>query len=91
MLRAMSRAIFEFVMRVEQCDFDHSILLVFKKTVSLFYTGERETMSDERCGIDKALFYEFQDLCTVAAVHSSCLECEVLAYDHTFWFLMSLH
>ena len=60
------------------CHFDDSIPLLLKKFVGFSNPRQRETVRDERCGIYLALLDELQDFFAVTAIHTTCLEGEIL-------------
>ena len=80
-------AIFYYEALAESCGkpqsihryFNHSVLAVLEKAVSLCNTAERESVGDKGCGIYLSLRYKAESPGTVAAVHSPCLENQVLA------------
>ena len=70
---------------VDYSHFDNSISLLLKKFVGFSNLCQRETVRDERCGVNLTLLDELQDLFTVTAIHTSCLEGEVLAVHLWEW------
>ena len=72
--------------------FDNSISLLLKDFVGFSNLCQRETVGDEWCGVNLALLDELQDLFTVTAIHTSCLESEVLAVHlrqrQQLWFII---
>ena len=71
------------VVKLNDGHFDYPIQFVLKDAVSLFDFTQWETVCDERCGVDPPLLYQTKHLFTIAAIHSSGLEGEVLAIH--FW------
>ena len=65
--------------------FDNSISLLLKDFIGFCYPLQWETVRDERCGVYLALLDELQDFLAVAAIHTSCLEGEVLAVHLWEW------
>ena len=64
---------------VDYGHFDNSISLLLKEFICFSYPLQRKTVGDERCGVYLALLDELQNLFTVTAIHTSCLEIEILA------------
>ena len=74
-----------FICLLSYSYFDDSIPLLLKEFVGFSNLCQRETVGDERCGVYLALLDELQDLFTVTAIHTSCLESEVLALHLWEW------
>ena len=68
-----------FICLLSYGHFDDSISLLLKEFIGFSYPLQRKTVGDERCGVNLSLLDELQDLFTVTAIHTSCLESEVLA------------
>ena len=64
---------------VDYSHFDNSISLLLKDFVGFSNLGQWETVCDERCGVYLTLLDELQDFLALKAIHTSCLESEILA------------
>ena len=53
---------------VDYCYFDDSISLLLKDFVGFSNLGQWETVGDERCSINLALGYEFQNFLAIVAM-----------------------
>ena len=60
-------------------DFDGILQVVFENVIGFFYLVQRETVGDERRGVDLPVGDETENLSAVAAVHAAGLEGQVLA------------
>ena len=60
-------------------DFDGILQVVFKNVIGFFYLVQRETVGDERRGVDLPVGDETENLSAVAAVHAAGLEGQVFA------------
>ena len=75
--------------------FDDSIPLLLKEFVGFRYPFKRITVRDERSGIYLAFLNELKNLFAVTAVHTACLEGEVLAVHlrqrQHLWLIIESH
>ena len=58
---------------------EHPVQAVFKDAVAFFNVGKRAAVSNERRGIDLALFDQTQGFGAVAAIHPAGFENQVFA------------
>ena len=70
---------------VDYSHFYNSISLLLKEFVRFSNPLQWETVRAKRCGVNLALLDEVQALLAVTAIHTSCLEGEVLAVHLWEW------